>query len=383
MESKMNKAIVLLILACGIYAVTGSPGAWTQSVMPTNSPDNRLVVDIHEFKPMVIDSGKYKRHGEPETRNISGHDIDFWNMIGNDLNLKFEYNFLDSFSQVMPRLKERKADVSIGGLTIMADRAKDADFIPYMRSGAGVLILKEIRFFIKIWLNILFYVGLVLTLIPFFLVWATYVCSSALLVWQLEKGNPDFNDKFGPGFPDARFFVHVIITSTGLGNQIPLSKWGKRVAVVLMYSGIYFMCPIITGKITTEMGKKNLTYISCKENLKGKRVAVKAGTVTAKSMTLQNVGAELVRVKDVAVGVKLLKDKKVDAVVHDKPALEYAAKDKPELFVVDELFDIQIYGIALQNGSLLREKIANLVLEYEEDGTMDELAIKWLGNPGD
>ncbi len=382
---KKSISIFIFIFVSLSFAVTGSPGAWTKNVksLPKKSVEKPVIltVDLHEFKPMVFNGDGYK-----------GHDIDLWGKLCEDLELseydrseyaKFRYNFLDSFSHVMPRLGKRETDVSLGGITITAARERIADFIPYMRSGAGILTKKEVGFINRIRLNLIFYVNLLIELLPFFLTWAFYVCFWALIIWKLEIGNKDFNDQLGQGFPDSRFFVHVVISSTGFGNQIPMSKWGRRVAVILMYSGIGFMFPLITGKITTEMGEKNLTYISCKKDLHGKTVAVKTGTVTAKSRTLQDLGAELAQVKDVDEGVLLLKDGMVDAVVHDKAALEYVAKDDPELVVVDELFDIQIYGIALKQGSPLREEIRCLILEYEETGFLDELSIKWLGSTGD
>lgn len=367
------KSIFIFILVFSAFAVKKGK-APIKEINIVEPVDSTLLVDIHEFKPTVI-NGK--------EQNFKGHDIDLWERLSKDLNLKFRYNFVDSFSNVMPRLEQLKADVSLGGLTITADREKVADFVPYMRSGAGILISKEIKFWNKTWLNIKFYAGLLRSLIPFFLTWAFYVCFWAIIIYRLEIGNKDFNDKLGQGFSDSLFFVHVVISSTGFGNQIPLSRWGKRVAIFLMYSGIGFMFPLITGKITTEMSTKNLSYITCKEDLRGKRVGVKNGTVTAKSKTLQDVDARLVFVKDVDNGILLLKDGVIDAVVHDKPALEYAAKDDVELSVIDELFDVQIYGIALQDNSPLREKINRRILEYEEDGILDELSIKWLGSLGD
>jgi len=342
--------------------------------IPLPPIDSTLIVDIHEFKPAVINGNQ---------EHFTGHDIDLWDRLALDLNLKFRYNFIDSFSNVMPRIYQEKAHVSIGGISRTADRERGADFVPYMRSGAGIMVSKDIGFWINLWLNIKFYAGLFVSIVPFILVWIVYVCIAALFMFFLEKGNPDFNDKFGPGFPDARFFVHVVISSTGFGNQIPRSAWGRRVTVLLMYSGIGFMFPMITGKISSEMSAKNLSYITCKEDLRGKRVALKEGTVTAKSRTLHDIGVEPTYVKTVSQGIDLLKGKHVDAVVHDKPALEFESKDDPALHVVDDLFDIQIYGIALQSNSPLRERICQKILEYEEDGVLDELSVKWLGSPRD
>lgn len=379
----MKKSIFIFISIL-IVCASGKGTKKKKPVKIVKPVDSTLVVDVHEFKPTVIDGGVYKKHGEPETRDFKGHDIDLWNRLSKDLNLKFRYNFVDSFSNVMPRLKQEEAHVSLGGITITANREKDADFVPYMRSGAGILITKDVGFWINFWLNVKFYVlQLPLKLYPFFIGWACYICFCALVMFFLEKGNPDFNDKFSKGFPEARFFVHVVISSTGFGNQIPLSKWGRRVTVLLMYSGIAYMFPMITGKITSEISAKELSYITCKEDLRGKRVALKNGTVTAQSKTLHDIGIEPIFVKDVNNGILLLKDGTVDAVVHDKPALEYAAKDDENLSVVDELFDVQMYGIALQNNSPLREKINQKILEYEESGVLDKLSVKWLGSLGD
>ena len=334
--------------------------------------DSTLIVDVHQFKPMIIKKGS----------NFEGYDIDLLERLAADLNItNYKYNFVDDFELVITRLESHDANVSLGGLTITTEREEKIDFLhSYMRSGAGILILKNVGLWNVIIINIKFYAKLIFSLIPFILVWIIYVSCAALLIFALEKGNKDFNDKFGKGFPDARFFVHVVISSTGFGNQIPLSKWGRNVTVLLMYSGIGFMFPMITGKITTEMGEMKKSIIICKDDLKGKRVAVKAGTITSKSKTLQIIGAKLKCVKDLDEAFILLENMEVDAVVHDKPALEFIAKENGHVEIVDELFDIQEYGIALESGSELREQLNCLLLKYKKDGTLDDLAMKWLGH---
>ena len=332
-----------------------------------------LTVDVHLFRPMVMSIG---------SEGYEGYDIDLWERLAHDLNETFNYRFVGDFKSVMPRIKNGDADVSIGGLTIRSDREEIADFTqPYVNTGTGILIKTKIGWVNKVISEFKFYcITLPIKIFPFFLVWLVYVNVIAIIIFFREKGNPDFNDKFPQGYSDSKFFVHVVMSSTGLGNQIPRSKIGRWVTILLMYSGIGFMFPMITGKISSEISERESAYVMCKEDLKGKRIAVKQGTVTAKSPTLHSLGAELTHAVDLQSAKTLLDNDDVDAIVHDKVALDDIAKNNKGYKVVDDLFDYQDYGIALQEGSPLLEKINRLILKYKEDGTMDDLAIKWFGH---
>jgi ABC-type amino acid transport substrate-binding protein len=196
-------------------------------------------------------------------------------------------------------------------------------------------------------------------------------------VWFFERGNPDFNDNFGPGFPDARFFVHVVISSTGFGNQIPKSKWGRRITVILMYSGIGFMFPMITGRISSEMTTYQLnSSIKTKEDLSGKKVAVKRGTTSVEAT--EKLGAKIYAVRDMDSALVLLKNGTVDAIVHDIPALKCMKKNTPDITVLDILFEEQDYGIILPQGSPMKESINRSILKFHESGLLEQLKEKWL-----
>jgi len=147
-----------------------------------------------------------------------------------------------------------------------------------------------------------------------------------------------------------------------------------------MYSGIGFMFPMITGQISSTIRDRASEYVSCIEDLRGKNIAVKQETASSKSRSLYNIGANLIYVEDLKSAIILLDNGNVDAVVHDKVALDDIAKNASCYKVVDDLFDYQDYGIALQEGSQLREKINRLLLKYSEDGILDDLAIKWFGH---
>jgi|GEM_PF-6276351 len=188
--------LFILIIYTVIYAETGQK--------------EKLVVDVHLFRPMVaIENAEY-----------TGYDIDLWEKLAKDLNQPYEYRFVSEFKNVMPRIKTKEADVSIGGLTIRSDREEYADFTyPYIKTGAGILIKVDTGWWNKVVSNIKFYcITLPVKIYPFFIAWFLYVNVIAIIIFFREKGNPDFNDKFPEGYADSKFFVHVVMSSTGLGN---------------------------------------------------------------------------------------------------------------------------------------------------------------------
>lgn len=221
---------------------------------------------------------------------------------------------------------------------------------------------------------------MILKLLPYFFWWAVYICTWTLIIWRCEIGNPDFNDQLGKGFSESRFFVHVVISSTGLGNQIPRSKLGLIVTVVLMYSGIGFMFPIITGKISSEyeVARVQDKTIMCKEDLKGKVVAVKKGTTAVEAA--KKMGAQIKYVSHLDEAVNLVKGNKVLAVISDFVALKYAENQDETLLVFKDIFEHQNYGIVLPYDSPLREAINRKILKLKETKELDRLKQKWIEN---
>lgn len=331
--------------------------------------EDTLRIGIQDYCPMVMRT----------VVDYKGHDIELWENIAADNSYAYRYVWVDDFKKLFEGLGS-DLDAIISGLTITEERERKYDCShKYYRSGLGILVPETETLAGKIRSNLLFYSSLIIKLIPYFLIWALYVCFWALLVWFFERGNPDFNDSFGPGFPDARFFVHVVISSTGFGNQIPKSKWGRRIAVILMYSGIGFMFPMITGRISSEMTTYQLTNsIETKDDLADKNVAVKRGTTSADAV--HKLRAKVFETRDMDSALILLKNGTVDAVVHDIPALKCLQKNNAGVTVLKEIFEDQDYGIILPQGSPLKENINRSILKFHENGFLEELKEKWLND---
>jgi ABC-type amino acid transport substrate-binding protein len=77
--------------------------------------------------------------------------------------------------------------------------------------------------------------------------------------------------------------------------------------------------------------------------------------------------------------IRNLKEKKVDAVVYDAPALMYLSKKDPSIKVVGNIFDEQRYGIVFpQTGSNLYKELFNVaILEMQTSGEYNKIYNKW------
>lgn len=83
------------------------------------------------FKPFVFKdkNGKY-----------SGFDIDVWDAIAKDLDLKYELVPME-FTQLIPALQKKKIDVAIAGMSITSEREKIIDFsYPYYDSALLIMV---------------------------------------------------------------------------------------------------------------------------------------------------------------------------------------------------------------------------------------------------
>jgi ABC-type amino acid transport substrate-binding protein len=71
----------------------------------------------------------------------------------------------------------------------------------------------------------------------------------------------------------------------------------------------------------------------------------------------------------------------VDAIVYDSPVLRYfsISEGKGRTQVVGSIFKPEKYGIALEQGSDLRESMNEVLLEMYQDGTLDTIYGRWFG----
>ncbi len=75
----------------------------------------------------------------------------------------------------------------------------------------------------------------------------------------------------------------------------------------------------------------------------------------------------------------MLRFKRVNAVVFDKPVLKYLIKDSPkdQYMILEEPITTEKYGFSFPKDSPLRERVNIALLELIENGTFQRLQSRW------
>jgi len=169
------------------------------------------------------------------------------------------------------------------------------------------------------------------------------------------------------------------MTTVGYGDIAPRRWLGRLSALAIMFCGIGLF-GVIIAQLSAEMNfQKLVSEISSHKDLAGKAVATVEGTTSVAA--LQNLGAKVVAVASIEQAYQKLRQGEVAAVVFDAPILLSYARTTAvgEVAIVGDLFDPQPYGIALPEGSQLREPINRALLGLRENGGYDRIYTKYFG----
>jgi polar amino acid transport system substrate-binding protein len=140
----------------------------------------------------------------------------------------------------------------------------------------------------------------------------------------------------------------------------------------------YFIAQL-SSDLTMQSLKAN---INGPEDLRGRRVAVVGGTTSYEYMRKERAYIDTFPTVEDAYDA-LLKGT-VDAVVYDATNLLFYANNegKGKVVVVGKIFEPQDYGLAIPQGSPLREKINRAILNLVENDELGRTFAKWLGPAG-
>ena len=165
---------------------------------------------------------------------------------------------------------------------------------------------------------------------------------------------------------------YTTATTIGYGDMAPKSLLGRFATIPISLVG-FIVIGSLSGVIASQMTIKTLrSDIHSLHDLAGKRIAVKTDTATVDAIAGYNL--KLVQVDTNESAYQLVKSGAVDAFIHDAPALKHHVNREPtgSFAVVEEIFEIRHYGIAVPEGSKLREEINRSLLEFLEtdDGAL-------------
>ena len=131
------------------------------------------------------------------------------------------------------------------------------------------------------------------------------------------------------------------------------------------------------------MVRADNTDINGIEDLAGKKVATRTGTSSLDYlMSLDFIDEDdIVAFDNMDASYFELLTEGVEATLWDSPAQQYYVQTEGEgqVKIVGQLLEGQQYGIGLPKGSEMKEKVDAALQDMMDDGTYDELYVKWFG----
>ncbi len=353
---------------------TGTPAtSETAGSRAGNPPPKTLRVLTKPIAPFVIPNG---------TGGVTGFSMDLWEAIARRMNMKSELTVLPTLKALLDSVREGAGDIGIAAITITAERESWLDFShPYFRSGLQILVRKENSGVLSQALGVL--KGMLSS--PSFQLalmgLGILVILVAHLIWLVERHrNPDFTRSYPLGVWDAIYWTLVTISTVGYGDKTPKTHFGRLIALVLIVFG-YVAFAWFTATITSAVTVSELEgVIRGPEDLPGRRVATVAHS-TAENYLRHLPGTTIMTVSRIEDAYALLEAGKVEAVVYDFPALSYYVSHggQGKVQTAGPIFSHEPYGIAMQEGSPLRESVNQALLHVLESGEYTRIYKKWFG----
>lgn len=141
-----------------------------------------------------------------------------------------------------------------------------------------------------------------------------------------------------------------------------------------------------TAKDSTESSASSdndgAVEVTSVDDLKNLEIGVQTGT-TGDSLASEAVekDSQMHRYNKGADAIQALKTGQIDAVVIDSQPAAKFVESNDDLQIVDGIFELEEYAIALKKGNTeLQEKINGALNELKEDGTIDEIISNYIGD---
>ncbi len=338
------------------------------SVQAQGTAKRQLIVGTKQAPPFAI------KNADGTWQGIS---IGLWRTIATQLGVTYELRELD-LKGLLQGVAQGTLDVGVAALTITAERETRMDFThAFQTTGLGIAVRPHGKrswwsvvrqIFSRQFLEVIAILGLILLAV-------------GALVWLIERRRnaQQFGGSVAQGLASGFWWSAVTMTTVGYGDKAPVTFGGRAIALIWMFAGI-IMISGFTAAITTAL---TVSELSDAIRGPGDLPHVRVGTVqgTSSEDYLQSQRLVYRTYQDPQAGIQALAKSEIDAVVYDAPLLRYLAITafKGTIEVLPGTFDRQDYGIALPEGSALREPINRALLETIRSNEWQDVLYRYLG----
>jgi ABC-type amino acid transport substrate-binding protein len=336
---------------------------------PDKTPHEKIVIGTMRVPPFVTrsDDGQW-----------SGLSIELWKAIAAELKIPYEIRGYDyDLPGLLDAVEQGKVDAAIAAIPITFESEARFDFThPYFAAGLGIAARTDPHSGVLGSLSSAFtpqVLAAIGALLGLLLVVGT-------LIWLLERRQKShFDARPSYGIADGVWFAAVTMTTTGYGDKVPVTTWGRIIAMTWMFASIFLVALFSATLASSFVVHRLTTVVASPNDLARVRVAGVSGT--AGELWLNAQGFRARTYPFVIQAVKALRRGEVQAMVYEKPILGHLITEYGwrELQVLPYTLAVRDYAIALPTDSPLRKSINRALLKVVQGPDWKELVKRYVG----
>lgn len=309
-----------------------------------------------------------------------GIAYDLWQAVAHREGLVSVFVEYPTVAALLGAAESGEIDIAIGNLTITRARSAAVDFTyPWYDGGLRILTAQQGQAGLGDVITQLGDGGYLRSYL-----WLGFFILAATLLLTLfdRRFDKDFPRGWLPGIAES--FHHVIaMTMTGRTSRKQLfGAAGKFLSAFWMVFGVAVIA-YLTSTVTSVMAVTAVTdQIAGVDDLRQRTVGVQAGSTS--EFYADAIGLATRPYDNLDQALAALDAKKVDAIMADNGVLEYYVHElaQPGLQVVGPMFKPEKYGFATPRNSALTDLVSLDLLSASEDGTIDDLKMRYIGTTG-
>jgi polar amino acid transport system substrate-binding protein len=262
-----------------------------------------------------------------------GLAVDVWTRVATEEKLPFILQEWPNPRALLAATRRQEVDVAVGCINLSPERLRTLSFsLPFQEDGLAVLALQTRLDLGKAFLRSLLGPSLLQLLGGFLLL----IGLLSLLTWTVEgHGRSEMTKRLGRTRSFARIFQ---ILATGPGSNTIVDTTRGHLLVLLAYLVRIVAASLLVGFLTIhvveETRQRGPGSLRSLEDLRGRRVAVRPGSISAALLEELNRGApgppiQAVSLPKVSGAIALLEEGRADAVLADDLQLSYAVANHP------------------------------------------------------
>ncbi len=330
--------------------------------------EDTLRVGIAGSSPFVID-----------TTTDTGISLEIWDALAEKMQWQYRKVYFEDVPQALTAIEQGAIDAIAGPVSITSERAEKVSFTqPYFQSSLSILSRQD-EF--SLWQRIApFFTKKFFIAVCIFL-FILAIVGAMLWLAERKENKEQFTDKPLSGILNGMWCAIVTMTTTGYGDVTPKTLGGRAIASIWMVTSLIFATTMIAGIASTvTLTGLSTSTIKTSEELRSKPVAVIKGSPAEDF--LRDHGGNAIYSEDMDQCISLLIAKKVDAVLYDRPQLQYYLQQHPSTNLVLSAgeFDRQGYGFAFPVEDTLLHQINISLLDLKESGKIQTITSNWLGS---